>query len=59
MTDYSGLVFGFIWALSLAVSLLLLVRSDSRHKGVWAILICLIPILGSFIYLAFGRNDSN
>ena len=52
-------IFGVIWAILIIIALMDLFQSPLRTntKLLWLIVILIAPVLGSLIYLLWGRNQ--
>jgi len=52
-------IFGVIWAILIVVTLMDLFKSflPTNTKLLWLIVILIAPVLGSLIYLLWGRNQ--
>ena len=52
-------IFGVIWAILIIIALMDLFQSPLRTntKLLWFIVILIAPVLGSLIYLLWGRNQ--
>ena len=54
-------IFGVIWAILIIIALMDLFQSPlpTNTKLLWLIVILIAPVLGSLIYLLWGRNQKS
>jgi cobalamin synthase len=55
-----GLVFFIAWILLVLYALMSILRSpmNQNTKLLWIIIILIVPVLGSLLYIFWGRNQS-
>lgn len=55
-----GLIFFIAWVLLVLYALMSILRSSMNRntKLLWIIIIILVPVLGSLLYIFWGRNQS-
>ncbi len=53
-------IFGIIWLILMIYALLQVIKSNvpTNTKLLWIILIVVAPVIGSLIYLLWGKNQS-